>query len=316
MTGSAVRVTVVGAGVVGLSCALGLAEGGAQVDVVARERTADTTSAVAAAIWYPYHAFPLDRVTAWGRVTFDRLCAIATDPDSGVRLVDGVELLDRPMPPPAWAAAVSAFGPAADEDVPAGYCAGWSFTTPVVEMPTYLPWLAACAQRAGVRMVRADLAEWPCDTDLVVNAAGLGGGALAGDRSTFPVRGQVVYVEQFGLDRWWLDEAGPTYLVPRRSDVVVGGTDVEGDWSTVPDPAQTRAILRRAAAIIPAVAHARVLGTRVGLRPGRSEVRLEREERSDGPPVVHCYGHGGAGVTLSWGCAADVVRLSLGGTAR
>jgi D-amino-acid oxidase len=25
--------------------------------------------------------------------------------------------------------------------------------------------------------------------------------------------------------------------------------------------------------------------------------------------VVHCYGHGGAGVTLSWGCAADVVDL-------
>jgi D-amino-acid oxidase len=36
----------------------------------------------------------------------------------------------------------------------------------------------------------------------------------------------------------------------------------------------------------------------------RSLVRLEREA-----DVVHCYGHGGAGMTLSWGCADEVVAL-------
>jgi D-amino-acid oxidase len=48
-----------------------------------------------------------------------------------------------------------------------------------------------------------------------------------------------------------------------------------------------------------------VLGHRVGLRPGRPQVRLETERRPAGP-VVHCYGHGGAGITLSWGCADDI----------
>jgi D-amino-acid oxidase len=47
----------------------------------------------------------------------------------------------------------------------------------------------------------------------------------------------------------------------------------------------------------------------VGLRPGRSAVRVEAEPRGDGL-VVHDYGHGGAGVTLSWGCAEEAVALA------
>jgi D-amino-acid oxidase len=46
------------------------------------------------------------------------------------------------------------------------------------------------------------------------------------------------------------------------------------------------------------------VGHRVGLRPVRPAVRLEREGR-----VIHCYGQGGAGVTLSWGCAEEVREL-------
>jgi D-amino-acid oxidase len=54
-----------------------------------------------------------------------------------------------------------------------------------------------------------------------------------------------------------------------------------------------------------------VLGEAVGLRPARPAVRLEAEPRAGGT-VVHCYGHGGAGVTLAWGCAEDVVSLASG----
>src|SRR6187549_758632 len=65
------RVIVVGAGVVGLSCAARLLEAGHRVDVLARDRPLETTSAVAAALWYPYRALPQDRVTAWSATSYD-----------------------------------------------------------------------------------------------------------------------------------------------------------------------------------------------------------------------------------------------------
>jgi D-amino-acid oxidase len=115
------------------------------------------------------------------------------------------------------------------------------------------------------------------------------------------VRGQVAYVEQVGLDRWWLDNSGPTYVVPRERDIVVGGTDVEGEWSRTPSPETAEEILARATRLVPELRGARVLRHKVGLRPVRPAVRLERVG-----DVVHCYGHGGAGVTLSWGVADEV----------
>ena len=123
----------------------------------------------------------------------------------------------------------------------------------------------------------------------------------------YPVQGQVVLVEQVGpgaLVARQLAAEGPTYVVPRSRDIVVGGTDVEGEWSRTPSPDVAAAILRRALRLVPALAGAEVLGHKVGLRPARPEVRLERVG-----DVVHCYGHGGAGVTLSWGCADEVVEL-------
>ncbi|MGH3361058.1 MAG: FAD-dependent oxidoreductase, partial [Nocardioides sp.] len=128
------RVIVVGAGVVGLSCAVRLLEDGHRVDVVARDLPLETTSAVAAALWYPYRALPQDKVMAWGATSYAVFDALAdTDPESGIRMVLGTEVFARPEPDPWWRTAVS--GLDRETSLPEGYADGWTFATPVVEMP-------------------------------------------------------------------------------------------------------------------------------------------------------------------------------------
>jgi D-amino-acid oxidase len=308
------RVLVVGAGVVGLSCAVRLLEAGHRVDVLARDLPLETTSAVAAAIWYPYRAWPHDRVLGWSRTSYDVFAGIAAEhPDSGVVMQEGTEVVPRPRglsrERPWWSEVVPDLRETVE--VPSGYDGGWSFTAPRAEMPVYLRWLADRVVEAGGSITRLNLHGLPQTgdggPDTVVNCAGIGAKFLAADPSVYPEQGQVVLVEQVGLDRWWLDgasPAGPTYVIPRSRDIVVGGTDVEGEWSRTPSPEVAGAILRRALRLVPALAGAEVIGHRVGLRPARPEVRLERVG-----DVVHCYGHGGSGVTLSWGCAGEVVEL-------
>lgn len=300
------RVVVVGAGVIGLSAAVRLAESGHDVHVLARDLPLETTSAVAAALWYPYRASPPEAVTRWAATTYEALARLATEaPESGVRMRWGTELSREPPGVPWWRDAVPDLRPLADP--PAGFAGGWRLQVPVADTSTYLPWLAGRLEALGGTVSRAWLPSLP-DRGVVVNATGLASRALAGDESLRPVRGQVVRLAQVGIDEWLLeqtDQSALTYVVPRERDVVVGGTAEEDVYDPAPDPGTADRILARARQLVPQLADAAVLGHRVGLRPARPAVRLETESR-DGSTVIHCYGHGGSGITLSWGCAEDV----------
>ena len=299
------RVIVVGAGVVGLSCAVRLLEAGHRVDVVARDLPLETTSSVAAAVWSPYSQ-PQEHVVRWARAAYDAFAALCDDESAGVVMRTGTELFRHDGGDLWWRDALPPdAGPDRETSLPPGYASGLTMRTPVVEMPVYLRWLSARVEELGGTISRMNLSALPTGDALVVNASGIGARLLGGDRTVAPVRGQVVLVEQVGIDHWWIDAETPAYVVPRSRDVVLGGTAVAGEWSRTPDAATAEAIVAAAAEIEPRLAGARILRHKVGLRPGRPTVRLERDEG-----VIHCYGHGGCGVTVSWGCADDVVDLA------
>jgi D-amino-acid oxidase len=312
---------VVGGGVSGLTCAIRLAEAGFAVRLVARERTPNTTSDLAAAVWYPFRCGSADRGLSWSRRTFRVLRDLAHDPLSGVTLVEGIDVLESgDADAPWWKDAVDRFRPADRSEIPGSYPAAWIFEAPVVAMPTYMAWLEAKVASLGVpietRTVTA-LDALFLEASVVVNCTGLGARELARDDSVVPIRGQIVRVEP-GRTRRFVQAGGGlgplAYVIPRKDCTVLGGTQDVGAWETAVDPGVADAIRARCVALEPGLNGARVLSHAVGLRPGRPEVCLESERRPGGV-LVHDYGHGGGGVTLSWGCAEEVARRAAAGIA-
>jgi D-amino-acid oxidase len=307
-----VDVIVVGGGIIGLTAALRLRERGAEVTVWTSQAPEQTVSAVAAAAWYPTRTGFDERILGWAATTYDRFRRDADKRVPGV-LVRETRNLERSgaTGEPWWAPAARGV-----RYLPIG--APWTrevrFEAPLVEMGVYLPWLRERLLGAGVRVVRRRidrLDEALVEAPVVVNATGLAAGALCGDPDVLPARGQIVLVANPGIVTSVRDEGEPgTYVHPRSRDVVLGGTWQEGDRNTTPDPATRSAILERCLALVPELAGAPVVGEKVGLRPVRRGGPRVEAEKWPGGTVVHAYGHGGAGMTLCWGCADEVAALA------
>jgi D-amino-acid oxidase len=291
-----------------------LQESGFSVRIVTRDLPPDTTSAIAAAVWYPYKAYPEDRVLAWGHETLDVCYDLADDPATGVSIKPLVELFDTPTPDPWWKNAVRQFRRATPSDLRPGYVDGFVIDVPVIETPIHLAYLVARFQSGGgtIEMVPegiADLQSLRQPNRLLINCTGLGAKTLCENEAMFPIRGQVVRVRNPGINRCLIEDYGPlamTYIIPRRHDVILGGTADDHADDCTPDPTVTDRILSNAATLEPRLRNAEVLDVKVGLRPVRSEVRLEIEDSN----LLHNYGHGGSGFTLTWGCADEVVALA------
>lgn len=300
---------VVGGGVIGLTTAVTLAERGLRVRVWSRDPAGATTSAVAGALWWPYRIDPAERVGIWSLETLAVYEELAAAPEeTGVRLVPGLHGGER----------FSALGPWAAELKDAVEVAeGLRVVLPLLDMPVHLAWLERRLVAAGGAVERravTGFAEAAERSPVVVNCTGLGARELVPDPGMRAVRGQLVLVENPGIEEWFT-EADPaseatTYFFPQPGRLVLGGTARADDERPEPDAAVAREIVARCARVRPEIADARVLGHRVGLRPVREGgVRIEVGALPGGGLLVHNYGHGGAGVTVAWGCARAAAAL-------
>jgi len=312
-------VLVLGCGVSGLSSSILLLQAGHAVTIWARELPPHTTSNQAAALWFPYLAHPIERVGPWASRTLAFFRQhLLPDPASGCRPTLVQDLYAHPVETPWWAGAVAGYRRLAASELPAGYMDGFETESVVIDTSVYMDYLVDWFRKLGGVIVQREVAsieEATLESKLVVNCTGLGSRQLVGDESLYPVRGQTVKVRPNGVVHSILDDEGPNglgYIIPRSADIVLGGTAQANDWDTSVRAADQADILRKAANLHPAFAGesgVQVLSAGVGLRPVRHEVRLEAERIGEAT-VVHNYGHGGAGFTLSWGCAEEVVSLA------
>ena len=339
-------VAIIGAGVSGLTCGVIFAERGYRTLIFAKEVGQQTTSGAAAAVWFPYDAKPLEKVILWALQTFDVLADLARVPGSGVSMIELRQFSrTREIKIPDWAIPLGAQAiipsspsviPSEVENGAAGQAATWtgrpeaermggeritflesfssgfSLRVPIMDTTIYLDYLANRFVAAGGSIAANvhfnKLEEVDGKFDLVINCAGIGARDLVQDVNLEPHRGQVAIVPKIDNLSCAIvcDDPPLMYAIPRRTDCVFGGTnEISNDLAV--DSRSTARILDECSRVLK-IDDPPVLAERVGLRPFRkSGVRLERDQLRDGRAVIHNYGHGGAGFTISWGCAREVL---------
>ncbi|KAF5353688.1 hypothetical protein D9758_008661 [Tetrapyrgos nigripes] len=220
---------------------------------------------------------------------------------------------------------------------------------PTIDTDQAMTWLKGLVESKGATMVtrtlRGDLfsqednlrAEY--NVDVIVHSTGLGGLHLAGDETCYPIRGGLIRVINDGKDFPKIehamtisaDAAGTTneivFIVPRNDNILLLGGIVEpgeGKLDLMLDSPIIKRMRERCERFYPPLKYARLdpdYPFAQGARPFRkNNVRVERELRFHEDLVngrrfmrpsriIHSYGHGGSGWSLSFGCAGDMLRL-------
>lgn len=306
-----VPVAVLGAGAVGLTTAVAAQEAGFSVTVYTDKAYGSTTSAKAAASFKPVEVAYNELthtmlIASWEG--YSRLVADFPSDDHGVRMHTHWEAssIERAVPP--YRDIVGSFRQVRSPDVPGGYRYGWRYRTFFIDMSVYLDWMVSRFVGQGGRLVYLDapflsLSQAAAlSAPIVFNCTGAGAGALCRDERMKPIKGQVLITDPVASMNWSISADG-FYVYPRRNDTVLGGTIQMDDDSDSVDDETERRLIEGNRWILPDLNASAIRGRYAGVRPYREgSIRLESEE-IDETLFIHSYGHGGSGVTLSWGAA-------------
>ena len=322
------RVAIVGAGVSGLTCGVVFAERGHRTAIFAKEIGQQTTSGAAAALWFPYDVEPANKVIAWALETFRTLIDLAGSAESGVSIIElrqfsrtgAIQIPDWALPLGGRLLPSSIMSSQVETSLDqksVEFAGGFVLNVPLMDTTIYLDYLANRFLKADGQIIENVCFEKLEDVDpkfdLVINCAGIGARELAHDADLESHRGQVAIVPRIKDLPYAVvcDDAPLMYAIPRTNDCVFGGTNDLNDDLGVDSETTARIVAECSRAL--KIEKPNLLAERVGLRPFRkSGVRVERAHLRDGRTLVHNYGHGGSGFTLSWGCAEEVFDLATG----
>lgn len=305
------KIGIIGGGIIGLTTGVVLAEAEHDVIIYTRDPIDKTTSWAAGATCYPYGTEESARVNGWVTRAIEVLTPLLDNPDAGVLKGDWYKFSEaQDIEVADWLSVVGG-RKAEPSECPEPYKSGVYAPLLIMAVDRYVAYLMARLKEAGgVYSIRdVSNADELSDYDAVINCTGIYARDFCSDEKVYPARGQVVVVKNRGVSQLIALQDKKFYLYPRDDQVLLGGSFEEHEWDRTPDDDLTREILEWAGMFEPRLKDPEIIDVRVGLRPMRETVRLEQEALKDGTPLIHNYGHGGAGYTLSWGCAFEVLKM-------
>jgi D-amino-acid oxidase len=304
------RIALIGGGISGLSTAFTLLQAGFDVTVVAADFSSNIVSFKAAAYWFPHHLQNDKRGIQWSLTSYHVFKTLSANNATGISMATIKKVAKQEADnDTSWMAFMpkDSYQTIDATALPNGYAVGHEAIVPLIETQIFLPWLLTQIKQLGATLIQETVQEFSIlsqQYDFVINCTAMGAATLCNDKQLIPVRGQIVLVEPGYPNYIFLDKAGSTYIVPRKDGTIIGGTYEENIGEAKTDEQALQHLHEKAVAALPNLSQQKIIGSWAGIRPYRPTVRVEKEGN-----IIHNYGHGGSGYTLSFGCAENVLAL-------